>query len=74
MPSGEADRFPLVRAVPWLQVPYVRKLRLRIGEIEAEGQTKEEVEGLLAVAEQYQERRIGSARDAVPVDHGSSNA
>ena len=40
----------------WLHARYGRKVRLKIGEIEAEAQTVEEVEKLLARAQEIQQR------------------
>lgn len=40
----------------WLHARYGRKVRLKIGEIEAEAQTVEEVETLLARAQEIQQR------------------
>jgi hypothetical protein len=37
----------------WLQAKYRRKVRLKIGEIEAEAQTVEEVEKLFRRAEEF---------------------
>ena len=40
----------------WLHARYSRRVRLKIGEIEAEAQTPEEVEILIAYAREVQER------------------
>ena len=40
----------------WLRARYGRKVRLKIGEIEAEAQSLEDVERLLQRAEQFQKR------------------
>jgi hypothetical protein len=40
----------------WLHARYGRKIRLKIGDIEAEAQSEEQVEKLLRQAEQFQQR------------------
>jgi hypothetical protein len=40
----------------WLHAKYGRKVRLKIGDIEAEAQTEEQVQKLLKQAEEFQQR------------------
>ena len=40
----------------WLHTYYGRKVRLKIGEVEAEGRSVEEIAKLLSMAEQFQQR------------------
>ena len=48
---------PLATALGvWLHAHYGRKVRLKVGDIEAEAQTREEVEKLLVRAEEIQQR------------------
>jgi hypothetical protein len=42
----------------WLHAKYGRKVRLKIGDIEAEAQTREEVEKLLERAQEIQQRNL----------------
>ena len=52
---------PLAGAVgAWIQARYGRKARIKIGEIEAEARTIEEVEELLKIAAEFQDRDHGS--------------
>lgn len=50
----------------WLTARYGRKIRVKIGDVEAEGQTVEEIEALLRKAKEYQEMRSTNI-----AEHGS---
>ena len=52
--GGPAIAAAAAAAGAWVQARYGRKVRLKIGELEAEGQSVEEVEKLLKVAADYQ--------------------
>ena len=52
--GGPAIGAVAVAAGAWVQAHYGRKVRLKIGELEAEGRSVEEVEKLLKVAADYQ--------------------
>ena len=41
----------------WLHAKYVRKVRLKVGDIEAEAQTVKQVRNLLALADEFQRRK-----------------
>jgi hypothetical protein len=57
-PKLVASVGPVVGAVvgAWLHARYGRKVRLKIGDVEAEAQTVEQVEELLSRAEEFQEQ------------------
>lgn len=52
--GGPAITAAAAAAGAWVQARYGRKVRLKIGELEAEGRSVEEVEKLLKVAADYQ--------------------
>lgn len=52
--GGPAIGAVAAAAGAWMQGPYGRKVRLKIGELEAEGRSVEEVEKLLRLASDYQ--------------------
>lgn len=47
----------------WVHARYGRKVRLKIGDVEAEGRTVEEIEALLQKAKEFQEDKPSDWRD-----------
>ena len=56
----------------WLQARYGRKVRLKIGDIEAEGRSEKEVAALLQRAAAFQDERRAKAEDALTISSRSS--
>ena len=52
-----------MEAQPWVTAHYGRKVRLKIGDVEAEGRTVEEIEGLLKQASDFQEAVRAKSED-----------
>ena len=59
-----------VAAGAWIQARYGRKVRLKVGDVEAEGRSVEEVEALLEMARTYRIAEAAEASTSTVADRG----